>query len=102
MAGNEIIFREATAADIPGIFRVRTSVVENLLTSAQLEQRGITHASVAAMFLAKAKGWIAEQRKQIIAFAIADREKKSIFALFVLPAFEGRGIGGRLLDLALL
>jgi hypothetical protein len=49
-------FREATAADIPGIFRVRTSVVKNPLTSEQLEQRGITRASLAAMFLAEAKG----------------------------------------------
>ena len=85
---------------MPGISRVRTSVVENALTVEQLEQRGITNASVAASFLADSKGWVAEHSGQIVAFAIADRASRSIFALFVLPEFEGRGIGGRLHDLA--
>jgi GNAT superfamily N-acetyltransferase len=97
-----IRIRVATADDMDQIFRVRTSVTENLLTFGELERRDITPASVAASFLAQAKGWVAEQADQVVAFAIADRESKSIFALFVLPEFEGRGIGGRLLDLALL
>jgi GNAT superfamily N-acetyltransferase len=98
---NGTSFRIATPADLPGIWRVRTSVLENLLTEEQLEQRGITQASVAASFLADAKGWVAEHEKRVIAFSIADRASRSIFALFVLPAFERRGIGGKLLDLAL-
>jgi GNAT superfamily N-acetyltransferase len=96
-----IIFREAAAADMPGISRVRTSVVENLLTAAQLDERGITNASVAASFLADSKGWVALQAEEIVAFSIADRAAQSIFALFVLPAYEGRGIGSVLLDSAL-
>lgn len=96
-----IIFREATGADLPGITRVRTSVVENALTIEQLEERGITEASVAASFLAYSKGWVAVQAEEIVAFSIADRATWSIFALFVLPGYEGRGIGSRLLDLAL-
>jgi GNAT superfamily N-acetyltransferase len=96
-----ITFREAAAADVPGISRVRTSVVENLLTAAQLEKLGITNASVAASFLAESKGWVALQGEEIIAFSIADRATQSIFALFVLPGYEGRGIGSMLLDSAL-
>jgi len=96
-----IIFREATAADVPGISRVRTSVTENLLTAAQLEQLGITEASVAASFLTDSKGWVALQREEVVAFSIADRATHSIFALFVLPGYEGRGIGSVLLDSAL-
>jgi GNAT superfamily N-acetyltransferase len=96
-----IIFREATAADLPGITRVRTSVVENLLTVAQLDVRGITEAGVAASFLIDSKGWVAVQGEEIVAFSIADRAAQSIFALFVLPAYEGRGIGSVLLDRAL-
>jgi GNAT superfamily N-acetyltransferase len=96
-----IIFREAAAADMPGISRVRTSVVENLLTTAQLEELGITNASVAASFLADSKGWVALQGEEIVAFSIADRATQSIFALFVLPGYEGRGIGSMLLDSAL-
>jgi GNAT superfamily N-acetyltransferase len=95
------VIREAVAADLPGISRVRTSVRENLLTSEQLILRGITEASIAASFLADSKGWIAEQDGQIVAFCIADRSNRSIFGLFVLPDHEGRGLGKRLLDLAL-
>ena len=39
MIGGPIIFREASAADMPSISRVRTSVVENLLTLDQLDER---------------------------------------------------------------
>ena len=48
MTTDEIAIREASGADMPGIARVRSSVAENLLTVEQLEQRGITNASVAA------------------------------------------------------
>jgi len=96
-----IVFREATCADLPGISRVRTSVVENLLTIDQLKERGITNASVAASFLTDSKGWVAVQGDEVVAFSIADRAAQSIFALFVLPAYEGRGIGSVLLDSAL-
>jgi GNAT superfamily N-acetyltransferase len=94
------VIREATAADMPGISRVRTSVVENLLTIQQLEERGITNASVAASFLADSKGWVAEEAGEVVAFSIADRAARSVFALFVLPSQEGRGLGSCLLDMA--
>ena len=98
---SDIVVREARGTDMPGISRVRTSVVENLLTREQLDARGITEASVAASFLADSKGWVALSGDEVVAFSIADRASRSIFALFVLPQFEGRGLGSRLLDLAL-
>jgi hypothetical protein len=90
---NDIRCRDASAADMPGISHIRASVTENLLTRDQLAQRGITEASVAASFRADSKAWVAEQEGRIVAFSIADRKAHSIFALFVLPIFEGRGIG---------
>jgi GNAT superfamily N-acetyltransferase len=94
-------FRVATADDMPGIARVRTSVVENAMTLEQLAQRGITNESVAASFLVDSQGWVAEENGEIVGFSIADRATCSIFALFVLPEHEERGIGSRLHDLAL-
>jgi GNAT superfamily N-acetyltransferase len=44
---------------------------------------------------------VAEHDRKIVAFAIADRVSRSIFALFVLPGWENRGLGSRLLDTAL-
>ena len=98
MSYDTIVIREATAADMPGISRVRLSVVENAATAERLAQRGITNESVAASFLADAKGWVAEEAGEIVAFSIADRAARSVFALFVLPSHEGRGLGSQLLS----
>jgi GNAT superfamily N-acetyltransferase len=95
------VVREATAADMPGISRVRLSLKENALSVEQLTERGITNASVAASLLTHRRGWVAERNGEIVAFSMADRANWSIFALFVLAEYEGRGLGGRLLRLAL-
>ena len=58
---------------------------------------GITPESVAASFANESRGWVAEEEGRIVAFSIADREKSTIFALFVLPEYEGRGLGTELL-----
>ena len=96
----DTIFREATAADMPGIAHVRTSVTENALTLEQLAARGITNESIAASFLKNSKGWVAVRDDRIVGFSIGDRTSGSIFALFVLPGHEGQGIGARLFELA--
>ena len=99
--GGAFISREATAADMPAISDVRQSVIENPLSIEQLAARGITNESVAASFLEDSKGWVAETHGRIVGFSIADRKEQSVFALFVLPEYEQRGIGSRLFDLAL-
>lgn len=100
MPDEAIAYRIAGEADLPAITHVRTSVRENHLSVTQMAERGISHESVAASLRADAKGWVAECGGRIVAFTIADRKSCSIFALFVLPGFDGRGIGPRLLDLA--
>lgn len=95
-----IFLREASAADLPGISRVRTSVRENHLTLDQLAERGISEESIAASLLLNRKGWVAECDGEVVAFSMADRRNGSIFALFVLPGFEGKGLGTRLLNAA--
>jgi GNAT superfamily N-acetyltransferase len=95
------MIREAGRDDMPGISHVRTSVTENLLTPEQLAARGITNETVAASFEKDSKGFVALDRDRIVAFSIADRASSSIFALFVLPEYEGRGLGNRLLELAM-
>jgi GNAT superfamily N-acetyltransferase len=101
MTDHEFALREAVAGDLPAISRVRTSVRENHLSAEQLRDRGITNESVAASFLADSKGWVAVHGQDVVAFTIADRATRSIFALFVLPDYEGRGLGSRLIDRAL-
>lgn len=92
-----IALREASADDVVGIFRVRTLVTENPISTDRLDRMRLTHASVAGSLNQGAKGWVAEQRGQIVAFSIAHQLSRSIFALFVLPEYENRGLGARLL-----
>jgi GNAT superfamily N-acetyltransferase len=92
------VIREATLADVPAIFHVRTSVRENHLSVEQMAARGITHESVGSDMAAGHLGaWIAEIIGQIVAFGIADRRDGKVWALFTLPEFEGRGLGTALL-----
>ena len=101
MRGRGLVFREATAADMPGISDVRQSVIENPLSIEQLAARGITNESMAAAFLKGLRGWVAIDGGQIVGFSMADRGSQSLYALFVRPECEQHGIGGRLYGLAL-
>ena len=92
--------REATVADVPAMFHVRTSVTENHQSEAQLAVLGITRQTVAASLNERVKGWVAEEGDRVVGFGLADSSDASIFALFVLPAHERRGHGTRLLDAA--
>jgi GNAT superfamily N-acetyltransferase len=98
---NGLTFREATAADMADISDVRQSVIENPLSIEQLAARGITNESVAASFLKDLKGWVAESDGRIVGFSMAERAEQTLWALFVMPAYEGCGIGGQLYDLAI-
>lgn len=101
MSDGNVIFREATAADLPAISIVRLSVTENDTTPARLEARGITNENIAKAFLVDLKGWVAEHDGRIVGFSMADRAEQTLWALFVMPEAEGHGVGSRLYDLAI-
>ena len=86
-----MIIREATLVDIPALVEVRASVKENVLTS------HIPIERIAAGLETRGRGWVAEQEGRVIGFSMADREESMIWALFLLPEWEGRGLGRRLL-----
>lgn len=92
------MIREGRASDMPAITHVRTSVIENHLSVAQMKELGITPEGVIAEMTAGDLGcWVAEELDQVIGFSMADRRDGSIFALFVLPVHEGKGHGTALL-----
>jgi GNAT superfamily N-acetyltransferase len=86
--------RRATAADIPAMFAIRLAVRENAMTLAELAANGVTPRAVAGLLAGSAAGWMAGEDS---GFAIADAEDGSLFALFVLPGWENRGLGRALL-----
>jgi GNAT superfamily N-acetyltransferase len=93
------VIRLGTIGDLPQITIVRTSVLENHLSVEQMARVGITPQGIAEQMTSGAlKCWVAEQDGVIVGFSMAERDTANIFALFVLPAFEGRGLGSMLLQ----
>jgi GNAT superfamily N-acetyltransferase len=100
-AAPPVVVRVATAADVPALFAVRTSVRENHLDLAALAARGVTPATMAGMLAGgSVRTWVAEARGEVVAFGTADARAGCVFALFVHPEAEGRGYGRALLDAA--
>jgi len=93
-------FREITAEDVPALFYVRTRTRENAYTIEQLQDLGITRASVAAKIAASFKGWLCVDADQVVAFSMADRSTGELWVVAVLPEYERRGIGNALMNRA--
>lgn len=92
-----MIFRTATSSDIKQIQRVRNSVRENTLSDPNL----VTDVDCEEFINQRGKGWVCEIEQEIVGFAIADLQEQNIWALFVDPSFEKRGIGKQLHQLML-
>lgn len=91
--------RVAADADIPEMHRVRMAVRENRL----VDPSSIQPHHYGALMAAGGRAWVAEAGSadasgRIVGFAVGDRERSSVWALFVEPGFEGLGIGRRLHD----
>lgn len=91
-----MVFREAKIEDIPALSEIRLSVTENILS----DPRKVTPEMYATYLTALGKGWLCESGGEVVGFSIASHRDASIWALFVKPGYEGRGIGTRLLKLA--
>lgn len=84
-----MIIREAAIEDIKQIQIVRNSVRENILSDPNL----VTDKDCEEFITIRGKGWVCEIDKQIVGFAIVDLKENNIWALFMHPEFERRGIG---------
>lgn len=75
---------------------IRLSVSENVLS----DPRRVTREMYEEYLEVSGRGWVAEIEGVVVAFCYADRNKSSIWALFVSPGHEGRGLAKVLLRLA--
>lgn len=85
--------RTARHTDIPAMHALRLSVRENRLR----DPSKVTPADYDRYVLDTGMAWVAEEGGQVLGFAIGDRADASIWALFVAPHVERRGIGRALL-----
>lgn len=84
-----MLIREAKREDIKQIQIVRNAVTENTLSDPSL----VTDEDCEAFITVRGKGWVCETDNQIVGFAIADLKEHNIWALFLHPDFERKGIG---------
>ena len=90
-------FREAKKDDIKQIQIVRNSVTENTLSNPDL----VTDEDCLDFITKRGKGWVCEIDNKIVGFSIVDLKEHNIWALFVRPNYEKKGIGRQLHDLML-
>ncbi len=95
--GWALIYREATTVDIKQIQIVRNAVKENVLSNPGL----VTDKDCVEYLTLRGKGWVCEMNDKIVGFAIADLIDNNIWALFIHPDYEAKGIGKRLHNIML-
>lgn len=85
------LLRQAVAADIPAIWKVRYSVTENTLAPGVL-----TDEDCRREIEDTGRGWVVEEHGEIEAFAIGNAQTGNVWAMFVRPQAQGKGFGSRL------
>lgn len=92
-----MIFREANKNDIKQVQIIRNAVTENSLSNPEL----VTDKDCEEFITERGKGWVCEINNQIVGFSIVDLREKNVWALFLDPNFEKKGIGQQLHKLML-
>ena len=86
--------RVATLENVPAMRAIRLAVRENALS----DPAKVRPSDYESFLTVRGQGWVHVLDRAITGFAIADAGTRGIWALFVDPTFEGRGIGRRLHD----
>jgi GNAT superfamily N-acetyltransferase len=90
------MLRRAVEADVPRIREIRDGVRENILS----DPSRVTEADI-AWFLDHGPIWVWEEANGAVAgFSAGDPRDGWVWALFVAPGYEGKGIGRALLKAA--
>lgn len=93
----DMMIREMGFADIPAAHAIRLRVRENQLSDPSVITDQDYHA-----FMARNSGsWVCEVDGAIAGFVMVDVEKRNLWALFVAPEHEFKGVG-RMLHEAML
>ena len=82
-------YRIAEIRDIPRIQVVRNRVRENRLSNPSL----VTDEDVEDFISIRGRGWVCEIEGEVIGFSIVDLKDHNVWALFIHPDYEARGIG---------
>jgi GNAT superfamily N-acetyltransferase len=89
-----MIIRKAILADIDQMHAIRMAVRENVLSDPTL----ISEQDYANYLENRGSGWVVEVGDRVLGFSIVDLADHNVWALFVHPDFEKKGIGRLLHD----
>ena len=88
----DLHIREAALTDVLGIIRVRKQATENVM------RQEVTAEMLYRALQLDCKGYVAVSHDQIVGFCIGNKRRGSIWGLFVLPSYQGIGLGEQLLE----
>lgn len=86
--------REALPADVPAMHAIRLRVRENRLSDPSV----VTEPDYLAFMARDTRSWACFEDGVLAGFVMVDVEKQDLWALFVAPEHEGKGIGRALHD----
>ena len=96
----EAVFRAVQPSDVEALFSVRARTRENAISKDQLASIGITVGSLAeGMHSGRVIGQVCLHESNLVGFCLGDIAQGEVLVLAVLPEYERRGIGTRLLSL---
>eukprot|EP01031_Cornospumella_fuschlensis_P052724 gene52724-64425_t len=84
--------------DLPELITIRASTRENAISREALREMGITEESTTERLRTTHRGWLCEDGARAVGFAIGDGATGELWVIAVLPEFEGKGVGSRLLE----
>lgn len=89
-----MFIRESIVSDIPQMQLVRNEVKENVLSDPAL----VSDSDVEDYITRRGKGWVCVIGEEIVGFSIISVTDKNLWALFVKPGYDKKGIGRLLHD----
>ncbi|MBE9098247.1 GNAT family N-acetyltransferase [Vacuolonema iberomarrocanum] len=94
-----LTYRQIRISDLPAVFDLRLSTIENAITMEELERDyGITPKSLAEAMQSTVKDWLCEVQGSVVGIAMGDRANGEVLVVAVRPGYEGSGIGKHLLS----
>ena len=83
------MIRTALPLDVAAMHAIRLSVRENQLSDPSV----VTEQDYHDFMLRDTQSWVHQLNGEITGFVMVDVERRNLWALFVAPEHEGRGIG---------
>jgi GNAT superfamily N-acetyltransferase len=90
----KMIIREAIITDITQMHIIRLSVKQNAVNN----PNALSIYDYYKMITENGKGWVCESNGQTVGFVIIDLNKYTLWAFFVQPDMEKKGIGTLLMN----